>query len=128
MNKSEVGKEVEAVVASGGKLFPLPSCMYPPSSSKLLPFRLLTGLVGDDLMLKVIQTELNKLHGRSWVLDGYPRTLEQAKLLENLLSSQGRPINMIIHLAVPDGVILKRISCEFGGRGGGLAGQCEVKA
>ncbi|KAJ9111827.1 hypothetical protein QFC20_002414 [Naganishia adeliensis] len=87
MNGTKVGKEAEAIVASGG-------------------------LVSDELMLEIIQTELDKLHGKSWILDGFPRTLRQAGLLDSALNEQGRPLNMIIHLAVPDAVIIKRISGE----------------
>ncbi|KAJ9101102.1 hypothetical protein QFC21_003320 [Naganishia friedmannii] len=82
MNKTKVGREAEAIVASGG-------------------------LVSDELMLEIIQTELDKLKGKSWILDGFPRTLRQAGLLDSALNEQGRPLNMIIHLAVPDTVIMK---------------------
>ncbi|KAI5450550.1 Adenylate kinase 2 [Naganishia albida] len=88
MNGTKVGKEAEAIVASGG-------------------------LVSDELMLEIIQTELDKLHGESWILDGFPRTLRQAGLLDSALNEQGRPLNMIIHLAVPDAVIMKRISARW---------------
>jgi adenylate kinase family enzyme len=81
-------------------------------------------------MLEIVQTELDKLKGKvrppltrphpypsnpsqSWILDGFPRTLRQAALLDTALNEQGRPLNMIIHLAVPDAVIIKRISGEF---------------
>ncbi|KAJ9118621.1 hypothetical protein QFC22_003841 [Naganishia vaughanmartiniae] len=87
MNKTKVGREAEAIVSSGG-------------------------LVSDELMLEIIQTELDKLRGKSWILDGFPRTLRQAGLLDSALNEQGRPLNMIIHLAVPDTVIMKRVSGE----------------
>lgn len=90
-------------------------------------------------MLQIVETELDKLKGKvrhasppptpkfplsatvlltqsptpqSWILDGFPRTLRQAGLLDSALNEQGRPLNMIIHLAVPDAVIIKRISGE----------------
>ncbi|GHJ89309.1 hypothetical protein NliqN6_5711 [Naganishia liquefaciens] len=88
MNKTRVGKEAEGIVASGG-------------------------LISDELMLQIVETELDKLKGKSWILDGFPRTLRQAGLLDSALNEQGRPLNMIIHLAVPDAVIMKRISARW---------------
>jgi adenylate kinase len=47
---------------------------------------------------------------QSWILDGFPRTLAQGEMLDKALTAQNRPFNMIVHLAVPDSVIMKRIS------------------
>ncbi|WWD00424.1 hypothetical protein V866_007337 [Kwoniella sp. B9012] len=85
---SEVGKKAEAVVASGG-------------------------LVSDELMLEIVKTELDRLHGRSWIVDGFPRTLHQGELLDSVLNQENRPLNMIVHLNVPDSVIMARISARW---------------
>ncbi|WWC67812.1 uncharacterized protein I206_101726 [Kwoniella pini CBS 10737] len=85
---SEVGKKAEAVVASGG-------------------------LVSDELMLEIVKAELDRLHGRSWIVDGFPRTLHQGELLDSVLNKENRPLNMIVHLNVPDSVIMARISARW---------------
>ncbi|WVW78609.1 hypothetical protein I302_100568 [Kwoniella bestiolae CBS 10118] len=85
---SEVGKKAEAVVASGG-------------------------LVSDELMLEIVKTELDRLHGKSWIVDGFPRTLHQGELLDSVLNQENRPLNMIVHLNVPDSVIMARISARW---------------
>ena len=171
MQGSEIGREAEEIVKSGGEfatarpswgLFNsgchLDWFLYQRNSwCSFRPCRrmfLFVGLVSDELMLKIIQSELDKLHGKasppslasfipstpwksfqttsdsisyiahpmtshfsppinqSWILDGFPRTLRQADLLDSALNAQGRPLNMIIHLRVPDSVILQRISGE----------------
>ncbi|KAF9426532.1 hypothetical protein BGZ76_002724 [Entomortierella beljakovae] len=67
-------------------------------------------LVSDDIIVKLIDSELNK-HGaeQSWLLDGFPRTMSQAATLDNTLQAVNQPLNLVIHLDVPEEVILQRI-------------------
>jgi adenylate kinase family enzyme len=56
MNKTKVGKEAEAIVASGGT-----------SNTSDTDNRLImswVGLISDELMLEIVQTELDKLKGK----------------------------------------------------------------
>ncbi|KAI9571328.1 adenylate kinase [Boletus coccyginus] len=68
------------------------------------------GLVPDDLMLKVVTSKLDALHDKHWILDGFPRTLGQGKLLDTHLEGQNIPLTLVVNLDVPDEVILGRIS------------------
>jgi nucleoside-triphosphate--adenylate kinase len=68
------------------------------------------GLVPDDLMLKVVTSKLDALHNRHWILDGFPRTLGQGKLLDTHLEGHSIPLTLVVNLDVPDEVILSRIS------------------
>lgn len=76
-------------------------------------------------MLEIVKTELERHRGKSWILDGFPRTLEQGKLLSAELGRAGKPLNMIVHLNVPDATIMSRIAGEWAalscGAGGGRA-------
>jgi adenylate kinase len=67
-------------------------------------------LVPDDLMLKVVTSELDALHDKHWILDGFPRTLGQGKLLDTHLEGRNIPLTLVVNLDVPDEVILGRIS------------------
>ncbi|MGQ9538829.1 MAG: adenylate kinase family protein [Candidatus Bathycorpusculaceae bacterium] len=63
-------------------------------------------LVPDDITLEVLKQNLAKIPKRKgFILDGYPRTIEQAKALDGLAK-----IDAIIHLIVPDWIIIERLS------------------
>ncbi|KIR31894.1 adenylate kinase [Cryptococcus deuterogattii MMRL2647] len=82
--KSEVGRKAEAIVASG-----------------------------DELMLEIVKAELDRLKGKSWIIDGFPRTLHQGELIDRVLNQENRPLNMVVHLNVPDSVIMARIAARW---------------
>ncbi|MEM1539083.1 MAG: nucleoside monophosphate kinase [Candidatus Bathyarchaeia archaeon] len=63
-------------------------------------------LVPDDITLEVLKQNLAKIpKGKGFILDGYPRTIEQAKALNGIAK-----IDAIIHLIVPDWIIIERLS------------------
>jgi nucleoside-triphosphate--adenylate kinase len=68
------------------------------------------GLVPDELMLQVITSKLDLLHNKHWILDGFPRTLPQAEILNAHLSKQRTPLSLVVNLDVPDKIIHSRIS------------------
>nr|VWO98828.1 60 kDa chaperonin (GroEL protein) (Protein Cpn60) [Ganoderma boninense] len=68
------------------------------------------GLLPDEIMLKVVTSKLDLLHNKHWILDGFPRTLGQGKVLDDHLSRRGTPMSLVLDLDVPDEVILGRIS------------------
>ncbi|KAJ3154480.1 SAM domain and HD [Geranomyces michiganensis] len=67
------------------------------------------GLVPDNLVVELIMFELDKLNGKNWMLDGFPRTRAQAETLETHLETLGHPLDLVINLDVPEEVILQRI-------------------
>ena len=63
-------------------------------------------LVPDDIVNEVLKQRLAKVpHGKGFILDGYPRTVEQADNLEKIVE-----IDVIILLMVPDWIIVERLS------------------
>ena len=63
-------------------------------------------LVPDDVVIEVLKQRLSKIpKGKGFILDGYPRTLEQAKALEAVTR-----IDVILLLDVPDWIIIERLS------------------
>lgn len=63
-------------------------------------------LVPDDVTLEVLKRSLAKIpKGKGFILDGYPRTNGQAKALNEIVK-----IDAIIHLIVPDWIIIERLS------------------
>ncbi|CAG8563790.1 10759_t:CDS:2 [Paraglomus brasilianum] len=65
--------------------------------------------VSDDIMIELINDELVTLEQQNWLLDGFPRTINQAASLDKTLTSTGQPLNLVINLHVPEEVILQRI-------------------
>ena len=65
-------------------------------------------LVPDDLMLKIIKKNLKKKKGI--VLDGFPRTINQAKGLDEILKNKSLKIDKVFYLKVKDEEIIKRLS------------------
>ena len=64
-------------------------------------------LVPDDIIIGIISERLSCedcIDG--FILDGFPRTIEQAKALENM----GVEIDKVISLEVPDEAIVERMS------------------
>lgn len=67
-------------------------------------------LVPDSLVIALIRERLSmKDCERGFLLDGFPRTVEQAKSLDELLASISMPLTHVVELVVPDEILLARI-------------------
>jgi adenylate kinase len=44
------------------------------------------------------------------ILDGFPRTVNQARYLDRLLEDMGMPAPVVLHLVVPHDVLLRRLA------------------
>jgi adenylate kinase len=60
-------------------------------------------LVPDELIFKLLKEKIKSLNG--FILDGFPRNLEQAKMLEKVTK-----IDKIIEIKISDNEAIKRIS------------------
>ena len=68
-------------------------------------------LVPDDVVIGVVQERLSKPDlDKGYMLDGFPRTLGQAKALDKMLESQDKSINHAVLVDVPDEELVKRLS------------------
>jgi adenylate kinase len=69
------------------------------------------GLVPDDLMARMVRERFSAADvSRGFLLDGYPRTLDQGVTLESILGELGWKLDHVLYLAVEDAEIVKRIS------------------
>lgn len=62
-----------------------------------------------QIMLDIALSAIEPLSGSHWILDGFPRTIGQGRMLDQALIKQGNGLNMVVNLAVSDEAILKRI-------------------
>jgi len=68
-------------------------------------------LVPDELVLEVVASRLEQDDAVGGVLfDGFPRTVNQARLLRRWLQEHDRDVNVVINLVVPDAVVEARLS------------------
>ncbi len=82
-NQTELGKKAEEYISQG----------------KLVP---------DEVTVGMVKSKLDKLE--NVLLDGFPRTIDQAIALEEYLKEKGKEITAVIDLEVPDQDIIKRTS------------------
>ena len=67
-------------------------------------------LVPDEIVNKLMNSNIRTHRGDDLLFDGYPRTLVQAKELEQILNKQDRKIDLCLFLQVDDKDLLNRIS------------------
>ena len=83
---SELGRRVEPLVSNG----------------KLVP---------DELICDVIAERFDSGEADDgFLLDGFPRTIPQAEMLDRILASRGRSLTAVLQLEVPDDEVIRRLS------------------
>jgi adenylate kinase len=70
------------------------------------------GLVGDAVMIGLVDERLTATDAltRGYILDGFPRTIEQADALDRIAGE--RPIDVVLDLNVSREIVLQRISAR----------------
>lgn len=64
--------------------------------------------VPDDLVFDVLVSKLKLIDYQNFILDGFPRVLNQGKIIEFFLKKQSRPFSLLIHLTVDFAEVLRR--------------------
>lgn len=68
-------------------------------------------LVPDEVVEAMIVSEFDKMQDTvdGFLLDGYPRTLDQARSLDRLLAKKGEKLTSVVSIMIPDEMIFDRI-------------------
>jgi adenylate kinase len=70
-------------------------------------------LVGDDLINRLLAARIDQPDcALGFMLDGYPRTTQQAQFLDRLLAKRNLPAPIVVHLDVPAEVLIGRMVCR----------------
>lgn len=69
-------------------------------------------LVNDQTMIKLIKKVIEQNDSKRILFDGFPRTVDQAKALSDLLRSSVYPV-VVIHLIINKELLLKRIEGRY---------------
>jgi adenylate kinase len=68
-------------------------------------------LVPDPIIIDLVGQRLDENDcQRGCLLDGFPRTLGQAKALDTFLQEQGRPLNGVLELKVDENILVERLA------------------
>lgn len=71
-------------------------------------------LVSDDIMIRLIRERIAEPDCKGgFILDGFPRTLTQARELDKMLAALSRPLSLVIELTVDDSALVDRIAGRF---------------
>ena len=82
---TEFGNEIKAIMESGN-------------------------LVSDDIITKLLENRLSQDDcNNGYILDGYPRNIEQAKIYEELLTKLNKDLGVVIFLDIPRQGALDRV-------------------
>ena len=84
-SESDLGREVKEYVESGG-------------------------LVPDDIVCKVLLARVDEEGDDGFLLDGFPRTVGQAEVLEDALEKRNRRLTAALLIEAPDEDIVKRLA------------------
>ncbi|MFD2043156.1 adenylate kinase [Ornithinibacillus salinisoli] len=68
-------------------------------------------LVPDDVTIGIVKDRLSKDDCKNgFLLDGFPRTIAQAESLQNLLSDMNQSIDHVLHVNVPEEILVERLT------------------
>ena len=71
-------------------------------------------LVSDEIVINIIKERIIKDDCRQgFILDGFPRTLSQAEVLDQMLQKLDRNVKLVIEFSVNDKVLIERIASRF---------------
>ena len=85
-------------------------------------------LVPDEIVIGIISDRLEEKDcADGFVLDGFPRTLTQAKAVDRLLAERGIKIVQVIEIRVPDSLLVARITGRFSCAGCGMGYHIKFK-
>jgi adenylate kinase len=86
---TEVGREAKAIMEAGG-------------------------LVSDEIINRIVADRIDQPDAaRGFVLDGYPRTPNQAEALDRMLADRGLAIDAVVEIEVDHAALVQRIAGRF---------------
>ena len=65
-------------------------------------------LVSDELVLSIVEGRLVNAQ-KGWLLDGFPRNVNQANSLKKLLDKINQPLEAVISIKIADDYLIKRL-------------------
>ncbi|MBR1399556.1 MAG: adenylate kinase [Alphaproteobacteria bacterium] len=64
----------------------------------------------DEMIIEMVKNRISQDDcKRGFILDGFPRTMPQAEILESMLAEKNIKLNCVLEIQVPDEIIMERI-------------------
>ncbi|MBX7146387.1 MAG: adenylate kinase [Alphaproteobacteria bacterium] len=68
--------------------------------------------VPDDILINIIDSKVQKGNA-GYILDGFPRTLNQAEALDHMLHVKNMAVDVVINMVVDENILIERITGRF---------------
>ena len=66
-------------------------------------------LISDDTIITLLRNRIGQVDcNNGYILDGYPRNIEQAKIYDTMMNELGKDIGIVIYMNIDKDLILKR--------------------
>ncbi len=81
-------------------------------SRKLVKYVNTGELVPDEIVIQTIKKVLSSdgINRKGWILDGFPRNLIQAEMLDDLLLEENKKLNFAVYLYADKNILIDRLS------------------
>lgn len=70
-------------------------------------------LIDDKTVFKALEAKLNKLGNTPYILDGFPRTVNQAEMYDEILHSMNKNLGVVIYLDVDKEELKNRVTTRM---------------
>ena len=100
----------DLTLVSSGKLFRNAARKKTPLGEIAKRYILEGKLVPDEIAVKLIKAEIIKFSEKNLLFEGFPRTLNQAKKLDEILASIDKKLDLAIYLQVAEDNLVYRLS------------------
>ena len=105
-----VAKRIGVPHVATGDILRAETAKGTPLGREVEPIMRAGHLVPDDLVVRVIESRLAEPDAAAGaLLDGFPRTIPQALALDEMLERNGRRVEVVVPLNVPENVLAERV-------------------
>jgi adenylate kinase len=106
-----LSRELGLVHLASGNLFRAALAAGTPLGEAAREYMERGELVPDELTIAMFMEELARPHAAAGaILDGFPRTVGQAKALDETLAANGERIRRVLYIEVPTDVLIRRVA------------------